>query len=902
MILKRIVILILFVFSFLFISGVSVYCQDVEEIQSLSRQKQAELLRRLLASDYSEDEISTYLKVQGYSDNEIRRFILEYRKARTRQIEDSQILEREQQAGEKVELYPGEAMEDTVKVPEVPEEEKPKEVEAERLEPYGMNIFREAGTLFTPDVMGPVDENYILGPGDEIIITLTGDEEREHNLRVNREGLILVKDIGQVSVNGLTLSELQKTLRRKYSKKFSGLTRDESATTFLEVSLGRIRSILVFVLGEVKKPGGYNISAVSTAFTALYAAGGPTGKGSLRKIEVLRNGKVRSEIDFYDYLLKGDSSNDIRLSNGDIVRVPLKKKEVVITGEIRRKARYELLENETLSDLLEIAGGLKSTAFLGRIQIDRIVPFDKREAYKEDRIVIDVNLEEINGESQKEIVLADLDSITVFPIRDEQRNYVYIEGAVRMPGKYQYVEEMTIKHLIQKAKGLSEEAYTEKTEIIRKNDDGSATFLSINLDNYLRDSSGTDFFLAPRDSVLILSKIEVQAINERKVSIGGQVKYPGSYQYYDNMKVLDLLIKGGGILDPDFRKEIYLENADLIRATENLSKRTIIPVDLRKILAGDTAENIELQSLDSLRVYGMREVIPVDSVSIFGSIEYPGKYPFYEGVTIEELILQAGGIKGNVFIDVAEVSRVGLDETNNKRKVNIINVPIEIDDEFNMVKGKSPFVLHRNDIVFLRENPQWELQENVEIIGEVKYPGVYSLLSKEEKLRDLIRRAGGLLPTAFLDGAKVVRPKNNAGRIALNLKDVMENENSDDNIVLFNGDVIQIPEIPKSVKVSGAVGLETSIVYKKGKKINYYVERAGGYAADADAGRTIVVQPNGISEQVKRMWFDPEPKPGSEIVVPVEREGEERDYFGFIRQVIATVSNAAVLIVALTRR
>ncbi len=859
-------------------------------------------MQKFLKGNYTEDEIRTYLKIDGYSDSNINRLILEYRKLKKQQEEKSQIFLQQVPAQKEEikiqeEIYP-----DTTKVKPVLIEEKLEKKKKFILEPFGLDIFRKAGTLFQPNIMGPVDENYKLGPGDEIILVITGDVEKELKTTVNREGLLYVPYIGQVSVNGLTLSGLRKRLFRKLSKKFSGLTGDENATTFFEVSLGKLRTIFVIVTGEVNQPGGYNLSAVSTAFTALYFAGGPTEKGSLRHIEVIRNNKVVSKIDFYDYLLKGDSSRDIRLSNGDNVRVPLKKKEVVIRGEVKRPAVYELVDNETLIDLIQIAGGLKATAFIERAQIDRIVPFNERNKYKEDRIVLDINLREILENPDKKITLADGDTITIFPISDEERNFVYIKGSVRRPGKYQFENGMTVKDLIEKSKGLLDEAYRERGEIIRKKEDGSETFISFNLKECLKNNIKENYSLVERDTVKILSRIEVEGLENRRVSISGHVKKPGRYKYIDNMRMLDLLILGDGLLDPDFQKKTYLERGDLIRINKDTNRRELIPLNLRKILEGDSTENIVLQSLDSVRVYGIDEIVPSDSVAIYGEVKFPGKHPFHRGMTLGDLILQAGGINAGAYIDVAEVSRVRFKKGTNSRKVDIIKVPIEIDENFNLVKGENEFLLQKDDNIFLRENPQWELQQNVEITGEVKYPGVYSLLSKKDKLRDLIRRAGGLLPTAFLDGAKFIRRKNNIGRIALNLNDVMKDENSEDNIILFAGDHLHIPEIPKSVKVSGEVGLETSIIYKKGEKIGYYIRRAGGYTANADKNRTVVVQPNGIVEKVRRFWFDPEPKPGSEIMVPPRPEGASKDYFSFIRQVITTISNAAVLVVAIRSR
>jgi polysaccharide biosynthesis/export protein len=392
---------------------------------------------------------------------------------------------------------------------------------------FGRALFRRTTTQFQPILSGPVDADYRLGPGDELVLFLTGDVELGYVLDVNREGYVIIPDVGQLFVNGLTLGELRSRLYERLGRVYSGVRRGPEATTQFQVSLGRLRANQVYLIGEVEWPGSYQVSAVATVFNALYTAGGPTRQGSFRRIEVRRGGRVVREVDIYDYLLRGDSRGDIRLEQGDIVFVPMAGAQVQIEGAVRRPAIYELRPEEGLRDLLAQAGGLKADAVVRRIQIDRILPPERRRPGV-DRVLVDVDIYEVARPEGERIALHDGDIVQVFGVSEERRHRVSITGKVRRPGTYEWIPGGTLWDLIDRADGLDERAYTARAHIFRLNEaDGSRRLIQAPL---LADESGRalrDVALADRDSVVVLSREELS--NPQTVAIDGFVKNPGTY-------------------------------------------------------------------------------------------------------------------------------------------------------------------------------------------------------------------------------------------------------------------------------------------------------------------------------------------------------------------------------------
>ncbi|HEX7120562.1 MAG TPA: SLBB domain-containing protein [Longimicrobiales bacterium] len=417
----------------------------------------------------------------------------------------------------------------------------------DELEIFGRSLFDRETTEFEPVTVGPVDPDYRLGPGDELVLVLTGDVEEVYELPVSREGFIIIPDVGQVAVNGLTLAQLEERLYDRLGRVYSGVRRGPEATTRFQVSLGRLRVNQVYVIGEVERPSAYQVSAASTVFDALYKAGGPNRNGSFRAIDVYRGGERVATVDLYDYLLHGRSPSEIRLEHGDRVFVRPYGRRVTVRGAVRRPAIYELAAGEDLRDAIAFAGGLRATAIVERVQIDRILPPELRRPGV-DRVLIDVALARVTEADAEPVALRDGDVIEVFAVSNERRNRVVVTGEVRRPGTYEWSEGLTLLELIERAQGLSEQAYTPRAHVYRLvEEDGSRRVIRVALPG---DSSGTqvrDLLLADRDSVVIFSRAELR--NEEFVHIVGFVKRPGRYRLAEGMTVKDLVLAAGGFAE-----------------------------------------------------------------------------------------------------------------------------------------------------------------------------------------------------------------------------------------------------------------------------------------------------------------------------------------------------------------
>ncbi|MGH7444112.1 MAG: SLBB domain-containing protein, partial [Longimicrobiales bacterium] len=427
-------------------------------------------------------------------------------------------------------------------------------------EVFGMQLFRRTRTDLRPMQFGPVGPNYRIGPGDELQLVLTGDVEQAYLLEVTREGVIFIPDAGQISVNGLTLAQLEDVLYQRLGRVYSGISRSPNATTRFSVSLGRLRANQVFITGDVRRPGSYEVSSVATAFNALYLAGGPDETGSFRAVEVLRGGERAGVLDLYDYLIYGDASADIRLENGDRLFVPPALTQVHVEGEVRRPAIYELEPGEGMRELLLFAGGPTANAVLRRIQIDRILPPSQRLPGRT-RVLVDVDVAEI--EAGGTVPLYDGDIVTVFTVSDELRNRLWLMGAVRNPGMYEWQPGMTLARLLDRADGITESAYLSRAHVYRIDErDGTRSLLRVSLTG---DSATgpRQVILADGDSVVVFDRAELA--NERYVGIDGFVKDPGIFPMADGMTLKDLVLAAGG-----FTHGAYTLEAEVSRMPNSL--------------------------------------------------------------------------------------------------------------------------------------------------------------------------------------------------------------------------------------------------------------------------------------------------------------------------------------------
>lgn len=718
----------------------------------------------------------------------------------------------------------------------------------EDLPVFGRDLFLGAGGVFDPIAFGPVDSDYRLGPGDQVILTLTGDVELGHNLEISREGLMVVPDVGQVFVNGLTLDQLRDQLFGLLGNVYSGVRRGPEATTQFQVSLGALRTNQVFVMGEVDRPRSYQLGAGATVMHSLYQAGGPSDNGTFREVKVTRGGETVRTVDIYDYLLRGDNRNDVRLEQGDIVFVPVVGTQVTIEGAVKRPMKYEVKEGEGLRDLIEFAGGFQADAIVRRVQIDRIVPPSERRPGV-DRVLEDISVEELMADDGRPIPLQDGDAVKVFAVGDERRNRIAIVGEVRRPGVYQYTNGMTLWDLIDQAEGLDDRAYTPRANIFRLNEStGRRRAIPITLTSEADGEATRDLALADRDSVVVYSR-EVLS-NPRSVVIDGFVKDPGEYDLAEGMTLQDLILASGGFVDGALVSEAEVARRPDSRVRSDTVAR-VITVALQNgstsaELAGDrdvpswmpSPDDFELQHGDRVFVRRAAGFDSLRTVVVTGEVLHPGPYVLDSRLTrLSDLVGRAGGLTNEAYASGFQLHR----ETDGVC-IDCLEDPTEVgnDDGEERRSGDRPQV--------------------------------------QTTVRQLV---------------------------AADLVDAMENPNSGVDLALEDGDSLHVPKFDPTVLVQGAVAFETRVQFVPDKGLDYYIEQAGGYLDAANESGVSVTYQNGRRAVVSKVLMfrsSPHPGPGSTIFVPEKGPAEQGfNLRGFLSSTVGLLSTIATAVVLIDR-
>jgi polysaccharide export outer membrane protein len=775
------------------------------------------------------------------------------------------------------------------------------------LEYFGYGIFKNIPAAFEPNAVGPVDPGYLVGPGDGLRVSVWGEAEFQYELDVDRDGRIFIPNVGPIFVMGTPLNMLEGKLRNQLSKYYSGLA-TRPPKVFMDVSVTKLKPLRIFVMGEVKQPGGYTISNYATVFNALYSVGGPLVRGSLRNVKVLRDNKIVATVDLYDYLLRGDQTSDVRLQNNDLIFIPPRGKTVSIRGEVRRPAIYELKDSEHLATLINYAGGLLSTAYLDHAQIDRVKPFDERTKGTEDRMVVDISLKDSLRIGGKDVMLYDADDVQVFSILDEKKNFVSVQGAVWRPGRYELGKIKTLRDLIAAAEGVKPDTYLEKGDLERVRPDLTREFVTFDVAKALSGDKEHNIELREKDAVRLYSIHEIEF--DRTVSITGHVKTPQTIPYADSLTLYDLVFRAGGLLDPEFRKSTYLERADLVRLNSDMITKRIIPFNLQRLLE-DSTYNIPLRPRDEVIVYGIGVSEVTDKyVTINGSVKNPGKYPLRSNMTLDDLVLLAGGFTEDASVLEAEVSRIRPEGLRGD-SLSIILHPKLTKDFAQEVSGESlhelsqadpprngDFYLQYMDEVLIRPNPDFKPQQNVTVEGEVLYPGTYAIQHKGEKLSEILTRAGGPTKIAYLGGAQFYR---GGKRLVIDFEEAYHNKDEDHDIMMLAGDRVTIPPRPRTVLVTGEVNNPGLQVFIDGQSVSDYIDRAGGRTDSAQYA--LLTLPTGETQKVSFGWFahDPRVLEGSAIVVtkkPAEPPPERREFDlgGTIKDSFAIVASAATVI------
>lgn len=698
------------------------------------------------------------------------------------------------------------------------------------LRQFGYDFFKNSAANLASAENLPVGSDYVIGPGDSLRIDVWGSFQARYNLEVDRNGEITIPRVGAVKVWGLSYGQAREAIDKAFARYYRGYE--------LNVTLGTLRTIQVYVVGEVEVPGTYNVSSLATVINALAAAGGPSKNGSLRSVRISRGGKAVQEIDLYDMFLNGDRSRDSRLENGDTLFVPVIGPVVAVAGAVKRPAIYEIKGKTTLPGLLAMAGGITAAGDTGRVQVERIEGNNAR-------VVADY----VSGGKALETELADVevrdhDMVKVFPIREAMREVVTLTGNVARPGAYQFRKGMRVRDLIPDASVLLPESYLESVEITRLSPpDYRREVLTVNLREALRDNPVDNVELQEQDTIRIFSRAEM--VERPRVAISGQVVNPGVYDYFPRMTVRDLVTAAGSP-----KRNAHLESAELTRVTVGVGSAGAarLEINLARALAGDPAHNLTLEPEDALIVRGIENWLEATDrfVTLKGEVKFPGTYSIAKGERLGSVIERAGGFTDKAYLKGARFMRKSVREEQQKRM-----------DE----------VIARSEQEILRKQ------------GELA-----SVAASKEELEATRTALDGLLKS--LNKLKESRAE---GRVVIRLARLEEFRVSPYNLELMGGDVLDVPQVSSVVNVMGQVYNPTSFVHLPGEDVGRYLKNAGGVTRDGEEDDMYIISADGsvLSRQQSSFginWSDSQRRwtfggfmateldPGDTLVVPQKLE------------------------------
>ena len=682
---------------------------------------------------------------------------------------------------------------------------------------FGSELFDTPTLNFEPNLKLATPVNYVLGPGDELQISVYGVQEFNASVPVTMEGKVNIQYVGQISVSGMTIEAATQKIKGAIARVYSTVASGQSQ---VGVSLSRIRTIRVTIIGS-KQPGNYSISSLATVYNALFLGGGPGKNGSYRNIELLRNNVVYRNVDLYRFIVNGDQSDNVGLKDNDVIRIPAYNQRVTVEGQVKRPGIFEMKKGETFSELLTFASGFNELAYTASVNVLQKTNKEfKVRDIKESEFGV---YQPLSG-----------DVFRVSKILNRFENRIKIEGAVFRPNTYSFYEGMRISDLVRKADGLKEDAYSNRARIIRLQPDLTTEIVNVNLAKALSGNLESDVSLKREDVVTVYSILDFE--EEFEITIDGEIKKPGVYQYYDNLTLNDLLIQAGGL-------------------TGSASKRV------------EVARMIVSEKIDDSN---------------------PNR---------------------------AELFNIEIIAGNNEQAKN--------------------FALRPFDVINIRKMAVYDKPEMVTVSGSVHYAGKYVLANKKDRVYDVIQRAGGLTSLANVDGVRIKRPIQakqiedlenvnlNLGKrdsvqnklekklkedlkyatIPVNWKAIVKNPKSSTNVTLFPGDEIEVVAFNEGVKVTGNVLLTSEIPYDNGKGFNYYLNAAGGVDAKGWKKKAYIIYPNGkaaVAHSFLLIRSYPKVSPGSQIIIPEKSETKKMSTGEFV-SIAGVLASLAGIVIALIR-
>ena len=661
------------------------------------------------------------------------------------------------------------------------QEEKKKEI-------FGHRIFQNKNVSFEASYNLPTPTNYKLGPGDEVAIDIWGASQSTVQQTISPDGNIYIENFGPVHLGGLTVAQANSYLKKQLGQIYSSINGDTPESN-IRLSLAQNRTIQVHVMGEVENPGTYTMSSFATIFNALYQAGGVNEVGTLREIKVYRNDKLVATYDVYDFILNGNSNMGIRLEDNDVVTIDAYKNLVSVTGHVKRPMYYEMLDDESLAQLLKYAGGFAGNAYKEDV---RLIRNGKRER----------EIFTLNASEQQEFLLVDGDSVSVDSIMPSFANMVEIRGAVYRPGQFQMNGRVnTVKQLIECAGGLKDEAFTNRVILNRRNPNNTMENLAINLEN-LMNGIDEDVALRKNDVLLIPSIFDMQEV--QTVTIFGEVAFPGTYEYVENMSVEDFIVKAGGLTEAASTAKIdvarRVKNSWATSANDTISHTFSFAISDGLVVEGNPG--FTLMPFDEVYVRKSPGYYKQENVTIEGEVLFGGTYALTKkNQRLSELVASAGGLTPQAYAKGARLVRAMTEEEK-------LLMETTLETSLQLAKDKEDSVSIRN-----------------KIMSKTDYP------------------------------------------VGIELEKALEKPGSDVDVTLRNGDKLIIPQYSNTVKMSGEVMYMNTVSYKKGKGLNYYLDQAGGYSTEAKKSKAYIVYMNGTVARANKMNRNAI-QPGCEIVVP----------------------------------
>lgn len=789
-------------FGLAVLSGGTVFAQSINaqdlstvRVDELSDAQILSYMRQAQASGLSEDEMEQLAIQRGMPHAEIVKL-----RARIQSLSGQEDAE----YGSVDTRRPAtRVLADTVDVREQqPDDSTSERTDSLRERIFGASLFQSSNPAFETNLRIATPKNYVIGPGDQLLIDIFGQSEASHTLNVTPDGTINIPYVGVVPVSGMTIEQATSRIRTQLAQVYGAL---RGGGTEVAVTLGNIRSISVVITGEVMRPGTYTLPSLASVFNALYQSGGPTVNGSFRNVSVVRDGGVVAVMDIYDIMMNGTFSENIRLQDQDVIMVPPYENRIEMVGEVKREAIFELKERETFADLLRYAGGFTEQAYRARVKVTRTTDRERR-------------IEDVLSSQFGHFVPASGDKFHVDRILDRFENRVTIEGAVFRPGDYELTPGLTLSMLIKKADGVKEEAFLNRGAIVRLQDDLQTERISFNV---------------------------------------------------------------------------------------------------ASILAG-TVPDVELRREDVVHIYSVFDLREVRTVDIEGEVQRPGRFSYADGMTLNDVIVEAGGFRESASPMRIEVSRRVRDVDPHSRSSYVAEV-FQVDLDLTLSGSDADFPLMPYDEIVVRTALGYETQKTVRIEGEVLYPGTYAITSKDERISDLVKRAGGFTAYAYVEGASLQRGVARLDRVGetaveqaeresrideeisrmqtlqnlqsganavgavnferylnnnfvgINLKRIVDNPGKRGDLILEHGDVVTVPKELQTVKVSGEVLAPSIAVYAPAKGFRQYISQAGGFSQRALRKSSYVLYANGSVKSTSRFLFFnsyPAIEPGAEIFVP----------------------------------